>query len=502
MNSLPHVRDDVPGGERFPGGRPPVPMPEPLLLELDAVSVIREGKTLLDRVSLVIPAGRHTAVLGPNGAGKTTLLRLLLRDYHPSVDALGRRGGVRILGRDDWNIADLRRRMGVVSSSLDDDFSRGPSGRLTVVEAVRSGFTGSQVADEDGPQSPDESLRVEAAIELCDAASLRSRRLETLSTGERRRTLIARALVHRPELLVLDEPTSGLDPAGREAFLGTLERLCREPGLTVLLVTHHLEEILSRFGHVVLLERGRVAFDGPAREGLEPHRLAALFSGSRESGGAGAGGGIADEPARKSLEIRLLETLERLEPFLGRDPLTGVRSRLGLDAQLTRAVEAAEDGPPLALAMLDIDRLGMVNARHGHRAGDQCLRQLTAALEGHLRETDSVFRYGGDEFLLLMPSTPPDEAAGRMERLRAGLAAMPLVSSGVPLDSLTVSIGIAGTAGGGKGEAPTPPPDAAAGILLKAAAAAMYRAKEAGGNRVVVAGWPGHEAAGRGVRGG
>lgn len=459
-------------------------MSEPLLLELDAVSVLREGGALLDRVSLSIPSGRHTVVLGPNGAGKTTLLRLLAREYYPSVDPLGRRGQVRILGREDWNVAALRRRMGVVSSSLDDDFTRGRSGRLTVAEAVRSGFTGARLAIEDGAQAASEASRVAAVIHLCDVADVRARRLETLSTGERRRALIARALVHDPELLVLDEPTSGLDPRARAAFLGTLGRLCREPGLTVLLVTHHLEEILPAFEHVVLLDRGRVVFDGPAREGLEPHRLAALFD-SHYDGRFAAGAGTAEAPAGQNLNRQVLAALERLEPFLERDPLTGVRNRLGLDARLARAVEAAAGCRPLALAILDLDRFGMVNARYGHRAGDQCLRQLTATLEGYLREEDAVFRYGGDEFLVLMPSTSPEEAFARMEALRAGVAATRLMASGLPLESLTVSIGVAGSADHAVAGTPA---EATARVLLKAAAAAMYRAKEAGGDRVEVAG--------------
>lgn len=458
-------------------------MPLPPVLELDNVSVAREGCTLLDAVSLVIPPRRHTAVLGPNGAGKTSLLRVLVRDYYPSVDPSGRSGLVRILGRDDWNIAELRRRMGVVSSSLDDDFSHGRSGRLTVVEAVASGFSGSRLADDGPPRSVEEQTRVAAAIELCDATSFRERRLETLSTGERRRTLIARALVHRPELLVLDEPTSGLDPVSRGEFLETLRRLCRQPDMTVFLVTHHLEEIVPEIGHVVLLDRGRVVFDGPSTEAIEPGRLAAVFGARGGSDVAATAGLMATDPT-VSLTARLLEALERLEPFLERDPLTGVRNRLCLDARVRRAVESADGSHPLVVALVDIDRFGLVNARHGHRAGDQCLRQLTATLEGYLHETDVVFRYGGDEFLVLMPSTSLEEAVRRLETARAGLAATPIRHAGLAIDRLTVSIGVAAAT------ASTAPADTVAEMLLKAADAAMYCAKERGGDRVHVASMP------------
>ena len=113
----------------------------PLLLELDRVSVCRGDNHLLRDVSLTLPHGRHTVILGPNGAGKTSLLRVLERELYPSIDASGQQGRVRILGRSDWDVSELRRRMGIVSAMLDRDFSHGRSGHMTAAEAVASGFT-------------------------------------------------------------------------------------------------------------------------------------------------------------------------------------------------------------------------------------------------------------------------------------------------------------------------------------------------------------------------
>lgn len=248
-----------------------------LLLELERVSVCRGETHLLRDVSLQIPRGRHTVILGPNGAGKTSLLRVLERELYPSIERDGHQGRVRILGRADWDVAALRKRMGIVSALLDRDFSHGRTGNMTAVEAVATGFTATKLTAFSVALTADVRAAVMHTLERVAAGHLAGRTLSTLSTGERRRVLIARGLVHAPELLVLDEPTTGLDLAARHAFLEVLTNLVATPGLTVLLVTHHLEEIVPGLEHVVLLDRGAIAFDGPATEALTNQRISALF---------------------------------------------------------------------------------------------------------------------------------------------------------------------------------------------------------------------------------
>lgn len=247
------------------------------LLELERVSVIRNHIRVLDRINLTLDQHRHTAIIGPNGAGKTSLLRLLKRDDYPSVEEDGSQGEVRILGRSDWEVADLWRQMGIVSSSLDHRFSVGRTGRMRVVEAVASGITAVELAEFAVPLTTQVIDRAREILELVDAAPLLDRPAETLSTGERRRVLIARALIHQPRILVLDEPTAGLDLAAREHFLQILRRLARQPELSILIVTHHLEELIPEVTHLVLLDQGRIAFDGPLEEGLTADRLSALY---------------------------------------------------------------------------------------------------------------------------------------------------------------------------------------------------------------------------------
>ena len=249
----------------------------PLLLDLQDVSVYRESSLILDRVSLSVPVGQHTAVLGPNGSGKTSLLKLLLRQFYPSITDDGHQGRVSILGREVWHVDELRRKMGVVSSSLDQNFLHGRTGRMTVTQAIASGFTANELSHFGPRMTPDLVDAVDLAADRLAIGSLKSRQLQTLSTGERRRALIARALVHRPSILVLDEPTSGLDIAAQSMLLEQLRELSSEPDLTMLLVTHHIEELLPEIDHVVWLKSGRVIYDGTKQAAITNQQLTNVF---------------------------------------------------------------------------------------------------------------------------------------------------------------------------------------------------------------------------------
>lgn len=265
--------------ELRPATAPAVPPPEPApaLLQIANVTIRRGTTTILDDLSLELPAGRHTALLGPNGSGKTSLLKLLIRQFYPSVTE-DTPGTVRILGRDDWHIDDLRRHLGIVSSELDHAFAGGRTGRMTALQAVLSGFTGVQLVRFLGTPTESQIASAREALKQLGASHLEDRTLETMSTGERRRTLIARALVHQPRILVLDEPTTGLDLAAQTRLLKQLRALARStPGLTLLLVTHHLEEILPEIEHVVLLREGRVWKEGSTAETLTSEILSRLF---------------------------------------------------------------------------------------------------------------------------------------------------------------------------------------------------------------------------------
>ena len=249
---------------------------ELLLLELNDASVLLGGTRVLDRLTLSIPVGEHTAILGPNGAGKSTLIKLLTLQQYPLANG-DDRSPIRVFGQDRWDVFELRSRLGIVSADLHDRFVHGNSnGVLTGLDAVVSGFFATHGLF--GHQRVTEAMRRRAieALERVDAGRLARATLDTMSTGEARRVLIARALVHNPEALVLDEPTRGLDLVSRHHFMERVRAIARQ-GTTILLVTHHADEIIPEMSRVILLRQGRIACDGAKEAVLTAEALSHAF---------------------------------------------------------------------------------------------------------------------------------------------------------------------------------------------------------------------------------
>jgi len=242
------------------------------LLLIDEASVVQGDRLVLDKLSLRIAEGQHTAILGPNGSGKSTLVKLLARQLYP----LAKRDGssVRIFGRDRWNVAELRSRLGIVSPAVQLDYTSDTP--VEVFDAVVSGFFAALGISFNHEVTDAMRLRADEALAQVDAAGLIGRSMASLSTGEARRVLIARALVHRPRALLLDEPCAGLDMASRRHFLESLRKLARA-GTTLLLVTHHVEEIVPEIDNVVLLREGRVFMQGSKSVTLTDAALSDTF---------------------------------------------------------------------------------------------------------------------------------------------------------------------------------------------------------------------------------
>ena len=246
------------------------------VLKLTNATVVKNGVTVLHGVSLTIRAGQHTAILGPNGAGKTTLINLLTYQDAALVSNSGV-SPIEIFGGERWNIFELRPLIGIVSHDLHHRFVNGNSeGFIRGEDAVLSGLLATYGIVRKEAVTDTMRLRTAQALERIGALHLRGKLLNEMSTGEARRVLIARALVTSPRALVLDEPTAGLDLVARQRFLADVSSIARA-GTTIVLVTHHVEDIVPEIEQVVLLKRGRIAAAGDKRSMLTSQNLGALF---------------------------------------------------------------------------------------------------------------------------------------------------------------------------------------------------------------------------------
>ena len=250
------------------------------VLELSNATVVRGERPVLDSLTLTIRADEHTAILGPNGAGKSAFVRLLTHEDRPL--AANGTSPIRVFGQDNWDVFELRSQLGIVSSDLHHRFVFGNNeGRVMADAAVLSGFFATQGILRYGVVTQDMRRRAAEALERMGAAHLAGRRLHEMSSGEARRVLLARALVTSPRVLVLDEPTTGLDLVARHAFMERVRQIARD-GTTLILITHHIEEIVPEIARVILLRAGKVAFSGDPDSALTPERLQDVFGAAMQ----------------------------------------------------------------------------------------------------------------------------------------------------------------------------------------------------------------------------
>ena len=243
-----------------------------LLIDFRKVSLRRGGRSLVGPITWQVELDERWVVIGPNGAGKTSLLRIAAASEHPSSGiafVLGER-----LGRTDTN--ELRARVGLSSSALAQRVPDDEVVRDLVVSAGYSvlGRWRERYEDVDYERAVD-------TLESLGAEHLAQRTFGTLSEGERKRVLIARALMTDPELLLLDEPAAGLDLGGREELVARLSDLAADPDAPALvLVTHHVEEIPPGFSHCLMLSEGTVVAAGLLDDVLTGENLSAAFGQS------------------------------------------------------------------------------------------------------------------------------------------------------------------------------------------------------------------------------
>lgn len=241
-----------------------------LLIEFQNVTVRRDERVVLDRVTLGIAQGEHIAILGPNGSGKSTLIKAISRDLYPVQKAEPWK--LRILGRERWHLFDLRDHLGIVSNDWMQMCTRDYSG----YEIVLSGFFGSVGIWPNHEVLPEMERKAQEVMDWLEIGHLAGRNTNEMSSGEARRILIARALVHDPQALLLDEPTSSLDLHAAHELREILRKLATN-GISIIIVTHHLPDIIPEIRRVVAIRGGRVHCDGPKERVLQAAAVSELF---------------------------------------------------------------------------------------------------------------------------------------------------------------------------------------------------------------------------------
>ena len=241
----------------------------PPIMELHHVSVACAGRLALCDLTLRVEAGEHLAIMGPNGAGKSTLIRTIARELYP----IQQNGSyMSLFGRESWDLSELRSTLGIVNSDLSPFYSRPITGR----DVVLSGFFNSIGLWRYQQIKPEMWETTDQVLAWLEISHLGDRVVHQMSTGELRRLIVGRALVHNPRTLLLDEPSNSLD-AFAQLELRKIVRKLAQSGVAILLITHHLADVIPEIKRILFLSGGRIVKDGAKAKLLTPKSLSSLF---------------------------------------------------------------------------------------------------------------------------------------------------------------------------------------------------------------------------------
>jgi iron complex transport system ATP-binding protein len=239
------------------------------LIELRNVSIVRNGRVVLHNLNLRIESGEHVAIMGPNGSGKSTLIKTITRELYPLYDP---RASMAMFGQESWNVSELRTMLGIVTNDVAPFYFRPITGR----DAVLSGFFSSVGVSRHQEVMPEMREKTDELLKLLEVSHLAERIISEMSSGEVRRVMIARALVHAPKALLFDEPSNSLDVFAQIELRRIMSKLAQS-GIALLLITHHLPDVVPEIERVIFMRDGRIVGDGAKPELLTAEAIGALF---------------------------------------------------------------------------------------------------------------------------------------------------------------------------------------------------------------------------------
>lgn len=241
------------------------------IINFKNVHVSYKVKPVLEKINLTINEGENWAILGANGSGKSTLIKVISSDLYPNTKYPFTK---EILGKDRWSVNDLKKRLGIITNDLHNHFSnRGFF--LTAYEVVLSGYYSSLGVFKHQDFTKEQHDRVLEVMEFLKLVDIRYKKVNHMSTGELRKCIIARALIHKPKAFILDEPTVGLDIKAQIDFIKIMQELSKNS--SIILITHHIEEIFPEISNIALMYQSTIYKQGLKKDILNSKNLSEVF---------------------------------------------------------------------------------------------------------------------------------------------------------------------------------------------------------------------------------
>lgn len=241
------------------------------IIDFENVYVSYEVTPVLENINLKISQGQHWAILGSNGSGKSTLIKLISNDLYPNTKY---EFSKKIFGKDRWSIFELKKNLGIITNDLHNYFEK-HGNFLTAYEVVLSGFYSSIGVFKHQDFTKEQHQKALEALEFLEISHIKDKKVHAMSTGQLRRCIIGRALIHDPKAFVLDEPTVGLDIKAQNSFLQIIRKLSQKA--SIILVTHHIEEVFPEISHIALMHNKTIFEQGVKKEVLNSSNLSKIF---------------------------------------------------------------------------------------------------------------------------------------------------------------------------------------------------------------------------------